>query len=211
MNPSRAGHIRAGPATMRRSPPSKSAPVGSVLPERYGLARLTATVGGTTIAGSMLAAGAVRVAMAAPIRERLGYTFRGVPARPDVAIGIFAHNLRAILGVFGLLLVAQIASRATGGAGRAQRVTIMVGEGILVGVASANVLVVGAALGAYGPRMVRAVLPHGPIELAAYSLAVGLYLEGRRRALPAAHVAKVAALSLGLLALAAALETFVTV
>ena len=211
MNPSRAGHIRAGPATMWRSPPSNSAPVGSVLPERYGLARLTATVGGTTIAGSMLVAGAVRVAMAAPIRERLGYTFRGVPARPDVAIGIFAHNLRAILGVFGLLLVAQIASRATGGAGLVHRVTIMVGEIILVGVASTNVLVVGAALGAYGPRMVRAVLPHGPIELAAYSLALGLYLEGRRRALPAAHVAKVAALSLGLLALAAALETFVTV
>jgi uncharacterized membrane protein SpoIIM required for sporulation len=211
MNPSRAGHIRAGPATMWRSPPSNSAPVGSVLPERYGLARLTATVGGTTIAGSMLAAGAVRVAMAAAIRERLGYTFRGVPARPDVAIGIFAHNLRVILGVFGLLLVAQIASRATGGAGRVHRVTIMVGEIILVGVASTNVLVVGAALGAYGPRMVRAVLPHGPIELAAYSLALGLYLEGRRRALPAAHVAKVAALSLGLLALAAALETFVTV
>jgi hypothetical protein len=210
MNPSRAGHIRAGPATMRRSPPSESAPVG-VLPERYGLVRLTATVGGTTIAGSTLVAGAVRVAMAAPIRGRLGYTFRGVPARPDVAIGIFAHNLRAILGVFGLLLVAQIASRATGGSGRVHRATIMVGEGILVGVASANVLVVGAGLGAYGPRMVRAVLPHGPIELAAYSLALGLYLEGRRRALPAAHVAKVAALSLGLLALAAALETFVIV
>jgi len=211
MNPSWAGHIRAGPATMRRSPPSNSARVGSVLPERYGLARLTATVGATTIAGSMLAAGAVRVAMAAPIRERLGYTFRGVPARPDVAIGIFAHNLRAILGVFGLLLVAQIAARATGGAGRVHRVTIMVGEIILVGVASTNVLVVGAALGAYGPRMVRAVLPQGPIELAAYSLALGLYLEGRRRALPAAHVAKVAALSVALLALAAALETFVTV
>ena len=138
MNPSGAGHTRAGPATTRRPPASRSAPAGSVLPERYGLARLTATVGATTIAGSMLVAGAVRVAMAAPVRERLGYTFRGVPARPDVAIGIFAHNLRAILGVFGLLLVAQIASRATGGAGRAQRVTIMVGEVILAGVSPAK-------------------------------------------------------------------------
>ena len=112
-------------------------------------------------------------------QRRLGYTFRGVPARPDVAIGIFAHNLRAILGVFGLLLVAQIAARATGGAGRAQRVTIMVGEADpRRRVASTNVLVVGAALGAYGPRMVLAMLPHGPIELAAYSLALGLYLAG---------------------------------
>ena len=52
----------------------------------------------------------------------------------------------------------------------------------------ANVLVVGAGLGAYGARMVRAELPHGPVELAAYALALGLYLQGRRRALPAAHL-----------------------
>ena len=211
MNPSRAGHIA------RRARDDAAIATSE---ERTGGIRAAGAVRARPShrdrrrdddRGSMLAAGAVRLAMATPIRERLGYAFRGVPARPDVAIGIFAHNLRAILGVFGLLLVAQIASRATGGAGRAQRVTIMVGEGILAGVVSANVLVVGAALGAYGPRMVRAVLPHGPIELAAYSLALGLYLEGRRRALPAAHVAKVAALSVGLLALAAALETFVTV
>ena len=35
-------------------------------------------------------------------------------------------------------------------------------------------------------RMVRAVLPHGPVELAAYALALALYLQGRRRPLPAA-------------------------
>ena len=183
-----------------------------MLPERYGLARLTATVGATATAGSMLVAGAVRVAMGAPVRERLGYTFRGVPARPDVAIGIFAHNLRAILGVFGLLLVAQIASRATGGAGRAQRVTIMVGEGILAGVASANVLVVGAALGALRPA-------DGPSGAAPWADRARRLL-ARARSLPrragdepcpAAHVAKVAAISVALLALAAALETFVTV
>ena len=50
-------------------------------------------------------------------------------------------------------------------------------------------LVVGAALGGYGTRMVRAMLPHGPVELAAYSLALALYLQGRRRALPAARLA----------------------
>ena len=31
------------------------------------------------------------------------------------------------------------------------------------------------------------MLPHGPVELAAYSLALALYLQGRRRALPAAR------------------------
>ena len=211
MNPSGAGHTRAGPARTRRPPAPRSAPTGSGLPERYGLARLAATVGATATAGTMLVAGAVRLAMRAPVSARLGYTFRGVPARPDVAIGIFAHNLRAILGVFGLLLVAQITERTAVDPGRAQRVMVMAGGLILAGVVSANVLVVGAAVGAYGRRMILATLPHGPIELAAYSLALGLYLQGRRQALPGAHVAKVAAISVALLALAAALETFVTV
>ena len=34
-------------------------------------------------------------------------------------------------------------------------------------------------------------MPHGPVELAAYSLAIALYLQDRRRNLPAAYVAKV--------------------
>ena len=52
---------------------------------------------------------------------------------------------------------------------------------------------------------------HGPIELTAYSLALGLYLEGRRRPLPAAHLAKVILASVVLLGVAALLETFVSV
>jgi len=149
--------------------------------------------------------------MAAPVRERLGYTFRGIPARLDVAIGIFAHNSRAIMGALGLLLVAQISTRTAGGPGRTQRLTLMCGELILTGIVSANVLVVGAALGAYGERMARALLPHGPVELASYSLALALYLEGRRRALPVSHIAKATAASVALLALSAVLETFVSV
>ena len=137
--------------------------------------------------------------------------FPGVAARPDVALGIFAHNGRAILGVFGLLLVAQLAARRPDGPGRVQRLILVGGELILAGVIVANVLVVGAGLGAYGERMARAELPHGPVELAAYALALALYLQGRRRLLPAAHVAGIAAASVALLALAAALETFVNV
>ena len=101
-------------------------------------------------------------------------------------MAIFAHNARAILGVFGLLLIAQLAARRPGGPGRAQRLILAGGELILAGVIAANVLVVGAGLGAYGERMARAMLPHGPVELAAYALALALYLQGRSRALPAA-------------------------
>ena len=60
---------------------------------------------------------------------------------------------------------------------------------MLLGAAvAANVIVIGASFGAYGTRMLRAALPHGPVELAAYSLALALYLQGRRRPLPARHM-----------------------
>jgi transketolase C-terminal domain/subunit len=78
----------------------------------------------------------------------------------------------------------------------------------LAGAIAANVLVVGAAVGAYGERMVRAMLPHGPFEVAAYSLELTLYLEGRRRPLPAARLTGTIAASVALLALAALLETY---
>jgi hypothetical protein len=173
--------------------------------------RLAARVAVVTFASVLVVAGVVHVALAAGAREWLGYSFPGVPPRADVAVAIFAHNSRAILGVFGLLLIAQIAARAPQGPGRVLRIIRGGGELILAGMIAANVFVVGAAIGAYGVRMAKAVLPHGPVELAAYSLALGLYLQGSRRALPAAHLIKLAGASVAVLALAAALETSVNV
>jgi hypothetical protein len=172
---------------------------------------LWARVSAVTFASVLAVAGAVRVALTAKARGWLGYSFPGVPARADVALGIFAHNSRAILGVFGLLLIAQTAARATGGPGPVLRIIRAGGELTLASVIAANGLVVGLALGAYGVRMAKAMLPHGPVELAAYSLALALYLQGRKRALPVPHVVKVAVTSVALLALAAALETFMNV
>ena len=121
---------------------------------------------------------------------------------------IFANNTRELLGVLGLLLIAQIAARRAGGPTRAQR--LLRGRRGSAGSARsrANVLVVGAAVGVYGERMVRAMLPHGPFEVAAYSLALALYLQGRSRPLPAARLAGTIAASVALLALAALLETY---
>lgn len=201
------------------SHPSAARPTRSLMTEssstrvaaRAETGGLAARVSAVTFASVLVVAGVVRVALAAGAREWLGYSFRGLPARLDVALGIFAHNGRAILGVFGLLLVAQIAARAPGGPGPVLRIIGAGGELILAGVIATNVLVVGAALGAYGERMVKAMLPHGPVELAAYSLALAVYLHGRRRALPTAHLVKVAVASVALLALAALLETFANV
>ena len=96
------------------------------------------------------------------------------------------HNLRALAAVGGLLLIAQ--SRVLGAA-RAQpgpRTGRCGGSARRCSAAAvaANVIVVGASFGAYGTRMVRAALPHGPVELAAYSLALALYLQGRTRRAP---------------------------
>ena len=174
-------------------------------------ARLTAAVAILAFAGVLIVAALVDVALARQARAWLGYRFPGLPARPNVALVIFAHNARAILGAFGLLVVAQLAARRPGGPGRAQRLVLAGGELILAGAILANMLVVGAGLGGYGERMARAELPHGPVELAAYALALALYLHGRSRALPVRHLAKVGAATVALLALAAVLETFVNV
>jgi len=151
----------------------------------------------------------VRLALAAQARRWLGYRFPGVPAHLSTALWILGHNARGLAGVLGLLVIAQLAARSPGPA-RAQLVLRSAGEVVLAGAIAANLLVIGAAIGGYGTRMLVAMLPHGPVELAAYSLAVGLYLSGRRRALPAARMAVVASASVALLALAAGLETWVS-
>ena len=161
--------------------------------------------------GRMLVAVRVR---ALALRSSAPLARLHVPRRPrprlDVAIGIFAHNPEAS-GVFGLLLVAQLAARSTGPAPRAAGAHDLAGEVILVGAIAANVLVVGAAIGAYGPRMVVAMLPHGPIELAAYSLALGAVPPGPPPSAAPRPRGQGRRASVALLALAAALETWVTV
>ena len=153
----------------------------------------------------------VQAWFAAQARRWLAFPFTGIPARPDAAAGIFLHNLRALAAVGGLLLIAQSAqwTRRTDEPTRASTTVRLVAEALLGAAVAANLIVVGASFGAYGTRMLRAALPHGPVELAAYSLALALYLQGRMRALPARHMLAVAALSVATLALAAVLETYV--
>ncbi len=173
------------------------------------LARLAILTGVVAIAACVVIAGVV--AMAAPVQARgwLGFTFPRLAARPAVAVGIFAHNLRSLSGVFVLLIFARLAPRAPDK--RSARLGVRLGELILAGAITANVVVVAAALGAYRQRMLLALMPHGPVELAAYSLAIALYLQDRRRNLPAAYVAKGGAACVALLAIAAVLETWVSV
>ena len=170
-------------------------------------------IAGALTLGACVIAIAVHVSLAADARAWLRFPFTGLPARPTVAAQIFFHNLRALLAVAGLLLVAQspLWSARTAEPGAIHRILRGSGEVLLGAGIAANVIVVGASLGAYGTRMVRAALPHGPVELGAYALALALYVQGRDRPLPGRLIVAVAALSVAALALAAILETFVNV
>jgi Stage II sporulation protein M len=185
-----------------------------------------APVAGPSIAATVSLAGRVAVALTiacgvialvvhawfgAAARRWLAFPFAGIPARPGEAASIFIHNLRVLAAVGGLLLIAQSAYWTAGAAqpGRLHGTLRRLGEALLGAAVAANVIVIGASFGAYGTRMLRAALPHGPLELAAYSLALALYLQGRRRPFPARRLLAVMALSVSTLALAAVLETYV--
>ena len=172
---------------------------------------LAARTAGVITIAVLLIALVVRAGFAVNARRWLAFPFTGIPASPGEAASIFIHNLRALAAVWGMLLIAQSGYPAArnGQPGVVHQTLRRLGEALLGAAVAANVIVVGASLGAYGTRMVRAALPHGPVELAAYSLALALYLQDRNRPLPIRHVLAVAALSVSALALAAVLEAFV--
>ena len=166
---------------------------------------------GLTTAALAIAA-AVHVACAAETRRLLDFPFTGVPARPSTALSIFANNARLLSAVFAAVLVAQAPWLTGRGSARGPIATMLLAavDTLLLLEIAFNTALVGAALGAYGNRMVSAVLPHGPIEVAAYALALALYLRARHTPVTLRQVAAVAAICVAALALAAVLETFAT-
>jgi hypothetical protein len=71
-----------------------------------------------------------------------------------------------------------------------------------------NVIIVGLAVGGYGTRMLRALLPHGPVETLAFSTAIATYLTTRASGELSARIfALRTGLCLLMLAASALLET----
>jgi hypothetical protein len=172
--------------------------------------RLAARIAGAlTIA---VVAIALLVALTSPGAARgwLGFRFRGIPATLGVAAAIFVHNLRALAAVGGLLLIAQSPHWAGHERGHIQRAVQRAGELLLAAGIATNVIVIGTAFGAYRVKMLRAALPQGPFELAAYATALALYVGGRDKRLSARDVICTGVLAVSALAVAAALETFVS-
>jgi hypothetical protein len=158
----------------------------------------------------VLSAAVVSALAAARVRAGLGFAFGGVPRTFEETRVILGANVRLMTSVVGVAAIVQSARLGSPdrGLGRGGRAARMACDLALIAVFVFNAAFVGATIGAYGARMVVAMLPHGPVELAAFALAIALYLRVRSEPLRTRVALTLAGWSLGLLALAALLETF---
>jgi hypothetical protein len=155
----------------------------------------------------------------AEIRAWLDFSFAGLPEHLGEVVSILGNNLRILAGLLAACLVANlglgISQDAASGVGRSRltdkfaRVVVVVCDCMVAGSAIAHALIIGAGIGAYGGRMVLALLPQGPLELAAYSLALALYVRARRTDVELHQWIAVAGVSVTTLLLAAPLEVFI--
>lgn len=142
---------------------------------------------------ALVAAAVWSAGLSEDARRLLGFGFGGLPGGAGAGIEIALHNAQ-------LAAVALVAARLAPYVG-----PVAIGLDVLLGgLLALNAGLLGVAFGGYGGRLLAAVWLHGPLELAAFSLAGGVYLAGRARRLSGRALA-VAAASVGLLLLAAGL------
>jgi hypothetical protein len=155
------------------------------------------------------AALAVAVGVAPRARDFLDFGFGGPPGRLSAAARIFATNLHLVGALLAACLVVQSPRIANPAAPSEQALRALRGicDAVLLFAFGANAVFVGAALGAYGGRMVAALLPHGPLEIAAYIPAGLVYTSARRQGLDRRAIRPVG-LSVAALGVAAMVETY---
>lgn len=169
--------------------------------------------GATSIATGALACAFVAVCIAATTavvviaaglgdeaRSRLRFGFGGVDHTRGEAARIAFHNARYAAGTLVCAVVIP----------RLPRWTRIATDSLLATVLALNAGTVGIALGAYRWRAVAATAPHLPVEFAGLSLAGGAYLHARAQQLCARSLIAVAVGSALLLAVAAFVETYVS-
>jgi hypothetical protein len=167
------------------------------LTRRFALA--TGVLLGLTASSALL----IRLAFEQPARRLLDVHFAVVRQDAASALGIWAHNTTIVLGFAVFMACSSIAGQTR----RApERMLLGACDLALCLWAAATALLAGVLLGAYGARQARAFLPQGPVELAAWSLLIVLYVDVRRRRLSAGPAATRLAAILGLLGVAAVLE-----
>jgi hypothetical protein len=165
------------------------------------LAARAASTAAWLLATIAVVAVTVRLAGAASsARSSLAFEFSRPPASPGAAVALAVGNLRLAAAV---LLAALLAAVRPG---------IRPVLDVLVGaLAALNATATGVAVGAYGTRLVAAVAAHAPLELAAFGVAGGAYLSGRRCQLDGRQLIVAATVSGLLLGAAAVLETYVQI
>lgn len=182
--------------------------------QRRCLLRRGIWVAGTAIAVALVAALACRALFADQAQEGLGFGFDPPPGGVRTAWETLSVNLEvASLCFFGAFSASHVGP-AEWRRARSRRVAalycgLVIFYDLAIGlIYLANVVLVGISLGAYGGRMVRALLPHGPVELSAFSLAVAVYLVARQRGIGLVPALRAGMAVVGLLVVAAALETW---
>jgi hypothetical protein len=168
------------------------------------LARAGRLAGLIALTTATLAAG-VRIVGPAQVRDELRYVFVGIPAQVEEMASILLNNL-AVLGVaVAAAVVAQLQVRTHA---RGLRPLVWACDAVLVLECAQHVVLVGSAIGAYGRTGLAAVLPHGPVELAGFSVGLSLYLSSRRERLAWGRGLTLVAIAAATLGVAAVMEVF---
>jgi len=171
------------------------------------LARRAALAAGLLTATAAAFAAIVHLLAADTARHALGFTFPGVPDRPGEAVAIVANNAHPAAAI---MVASAVRGLPSAGARDTPLYALAAGfcDALVALLCLTNVAVVGGALGAYGARMAWALLPHGPLELLAFVLPLGLYLDGRVQPARWRSIVWTATGCLVLLTVAAVAETY---
>ena len=169
------------------------------------LASTAALVALVAMLTAVLVALVVHCFFGSAVRRALGLTFTGLPARTlNEWWSVFSWNLRHLIAPLAAAGLVWLRGP------RPSRLSLcfetVIGLFVLEQVA-VNALYVGMALGAYGLRTTWWLAPHGPVELAAYATALAIWVQALRGRLPLRLGLHGAAVSVLLLAAAAAIET----
>lgn len=161
----------------------------------------TAIVAGIAMSLVATTAGLVVVLEAAPlVRSELNFTFTGVPRTTPTAITIAAHN--AAIAAAPLLAAAAHPHAAV-------RLRQWISAGLAL-LAAINGVAVGLVVGAYGRQALVALTPHGPIELLAFSVAGGAYMQACQQRPSRGALLAASGISIAMVTGAAVVEVFIT-
>lgn len=172
------------------------------------LTRTVALVAVYQMAVAAVVALVARLAFQHATRRLLRVHFVAVPHHAGNALEIWLHNATIVMGFAVFLGCAQFTQRDPH-AGRTERAILRVCDGAMFLWATGTAVLAGLLAGAYGSRQLHAFLPQGPVEIAAWALLIALYIKVRRQQVAAAGAARLLAVVLVMLAVAAVLELWV--